>query len=172
MKFIIINGSSCSGKSAVIKNVLKKRDRLFYLSYDSVKWLFSKYSSDEHYKDVHNVMLPMTQALCEMKYDIISDSGLYREWREKLLSVPRAHGYDIIEINLDTDYDVLLKRFEERVAGALKIPEKDRRVSNISKERFKELYDIFQKEKNPSAIIFRTDKQSVEEIAENVIKLF
>lgn len=172
MKFISINGSTCSGKSSVIKNVFKQRDRLFYLSYDSVKWLFSKYSSDEHYKDVHTVMLPMTQALCEMKYDIITDSGLHKEWREKLLGIPRASGYDIIEINFEADYEVLAQRFDARVASVLATPEKERRISNISKERFKELYDIFQKEKNPSAITFRTDMQSIEEISESIMKLF
>ncbi len=170
MKFIILNGGSCSGKSTIAKNILKQRDRLFYLSYDAVKWSFSKYSPDEHFDDVHAVMLSMAQVLCEMKYDIITDSGLWIEWREKLLGVPRSHGYDIIEINLDAEYETLAKRFDERVEKALASPEK--RISNISKDRFKELYDIFQKEKNPSAITFRTDAQSIEEISESIMKLF
>lgn len=115
-------------------------------------------------------MLAMTQALCEMKYDIICDSGLRREWREKLLGVPRANGYDVIEINLEADYKILEQRFDERVAKALATP--GSKISNTSKERFKELYDIFEKEKNPSALTFRTDTQSAEEIAKSIIKLF
>jgi len=170
MKYISINGSSCSGKSTIIKDVLKQRDRLFYLSYDAVKWSFSKYSPAEHSKDVHAVMLSMAKTACEMKYDIISDSGLHKEWREKLLSIPRAHGYDVIEVNLETDYKILEQRFDERVAKALANPE--RRISNLSKDRFKELYDIFQKEKNTSAITFRTDTQNMKEISESILKLF
>jgi predicted kinase len=170
MKFISINGSTCSGKSTVCKNISKQRGRLFYLSYDAVKWSFSKYSPDTHAKDVHALLLSMTQAVCEMKYDIISDSGLHREWREKLLAVPRAHGYDIIEINLEADYNVLSQRFDERVARAIATPEK--MIANLSKDRFKELFDIFQKEKNPAAITFRTDTQTMEEVSESILKFF
>ena len=171
MKFVSLNGSSSSGKSTIIKNILGQRDRLFYLSYDATKWQFSRYSPDEHIEDIHKLMLSMTETLCDMKYDIISDSaGLHRERREKLFDIPRAHGYEIIEINLEADYEVLAQRFDERVTKALASPE--RRISNLSKERFKEIHDIYQKEKNPSAITFRTDKQSIEEISESIMKLF
>ena len=170
MKFISVNGSSCSGKSTIVKNVLKRREHLFYLSYDSIKWLFAKYSPNEQYQDVHTVMLSMAEALCEMKYDIISDSGLRRDWREKLLNIARTSDYDIVEVNLEADYEVLAQRFDERVANALANPE--RRISNLSKDRFKEIYDIFQKEKNISALTLRTDTQSFEEVSENILKLF
>ncbi|MFA5998040.1 MAG: AAA family ATPase [Candidatus Paceibacterota bacterium] len=170
MKFISINGSTCSGKSSVIKEVLKQRDHLFYLSYDAVKWSFSHYSPDTHFKDVHTVMLAMAEALCKMQYDVISDSGLFKKWREELLNIPRSHGYDVVEINLECDYELLAQRFDERVAAKLANPEI--RISNLSKNRFKELNDTFQKEKNTSALTFRTDTQSLEEISESVLKLF
>ena len=172
MNFIILNGSSCSGKSTIVKNILEKSDRLFYLSFDRIKWLFSKYSSVDHGDDVGEVLLSVANKICEMKYGVICDSGLHKSWRDKLINIVTLHNYKIIEINLEADYEVLAQRFDERVAKALATPEKDRRISNISVERFKELYDIFQKEKNPSAITFRTDTQSDEEIAENIIKLF
>ncbi len=161
MNFIIINGSSCSGKSEIVKDVLRQRDRLFHLSFDRIKWLFSKYSSVNHGDDVGEVLLSVANKICEMKYDVICDSGLHKSWRDKLINIATLHDYKIIEINLEADYEVLSKRFDERVAKALATPEKDRRISNISKDRFKELYDIFQREKNPSAITFRTDTQSM-----------
>jgi len=110
---------------------------------------------------VGEVLLSVANKICEMKYDVICDSGLHKSWRDKLINIATLHDYKIIEINLEADYEVLSKRFDERVAKALATPEKDRRISNISKDRFKELYDIFQREKNPSAITFRTDTQSM-----------
>jgi len=37
MKFILLNGSSCSGKSTIIRNMMKEKDHFFQLSYDSLK---------------------------------------------------------------------------------------------------------------------------------------
>jgi hypothetical protein len=75
-----------------------------------------------------------------------------------------------VEINLETDNGVLSQRFDVRVADALDNP--DRRISNLSRERFKELCNIYEEEKNISAITYRTDKQSIDEVVENVLKLF
>ncbi len=171
MKFISINGSTCSGKSSVIKNIMKEREHVFHLAYDSVKWSFSKYTPQKQFQDVHRLMAIMAKEVFEMKYDVISESGLHREWREELFAAARAHGYEVVEINIEADYDVLAQRFDERVARALANPEM-RQPSNTSKERFKELHDIFQREKNPSALTFRSDTQSIEEIAESVLGLF
>lgn len=172
MKFISINGSSCAGKSTVVKNVLKQRDHLFHLSYDSVKWLFSKYSPKEEsmVKDLHRMMLSMAETAFEMKYDVISETGLHREWRETIFAAARAHGYEVVEVTLECEYEILAQRFDERVADALAHPEK--RISNTSKDRFREIFDIFQKNKNVEALTFRTDTQSLEEISESILKLF
>lgn len=170
MKFIGINGGTCVGKSSVVKNLLKQRDHAFYLGHDPLKRLFSKYSPQEQWEDVHALMLALLPVVAEKKYDIISDSGLRREWREELFGVARSLGYDVVEINFEAEYRVLEERFDERVARALANPEL--RVTNTSKDRFKELYDLFQEGKNPSAITFRTDTQSVEEITEDILKLF
>ena len=170
MKFISINGSTCSGKSSVIKQVMKEREHLFHLAYDTVKWSFSKYTPAKQFQDVQTVLLAMGQSVFDMKYDVISESVLHQEWRNKLFDAARAHGYEVIEINVECAYDALEQRFDERVARALATPEA--RISNTSKDRFKELHDIFQKEKNPAALTFRSDEQSIEEIAEAVLKFF
>ena len=52
----------------------------------------------------------------------------------------------------------------------MSVPEKDRRISNLSEERFKELFDIFNKEKNPDAITFKADEETPEEIVEKIKK--
>ena len=81
----------------------------------------------------------------------------------------KDNDYEVVEINLEADWEVVSKRFEERVKSALANPE--RRIANLSTERFRELFDIYQNEKNPSAIIFRTDTQSIEEVSGSILKL-
>ncbi len=172
MKIIILNGSSCSGKSSIIKNLMKSKENLFHLHYDSLKWLFSKYQRESHYKDVQRIVLAIAREVFDMGYDIISDSSLTRDFRNQLIDLAKNNNYEVIEINLEADFDILLKRFNERVESALKVPEKDRRISNLSVDRFKELYDIYNQEKNSEAIVFRTDLESPEEISEKINKMF
>lgn len=169
MKLIIINGSTCSGKSTIIKSILKERENYFHLSYDALKWSFSKYKSEIHYQDVQKIVLSVADTVFKMKYNVISDSTLYKYSRDKLIESALANGYEILEINLEADFEILAKRFDERVASALLSPE--RRISNLSKDRFKELFDIYCNERNPLALTFRTDTQSVDEVLEKVMKL-
>lgn len=103
-----------------------------------------------------------------MNYNIICDSALYRENREILLSIPIKYGYEIVEINLEADYDILAIRFDERIKNVL---QKGGRISNTSKERFKELFDIYQSEKNSSAMVFRTDTQNQEDVIKKIFSL-
>ncbi|MFA6514901.1 MAG: zeta toxin family protein [Candidatus Paceibacterota bacterium] len=172
MKIIILNGSSCSGKSSVIKILMKNNENLFHLSYDYLKWSFSKYKSDKYYKDVQKIVLAVAKETFSMKYNIISDSSLTREFRQKLIDLAKQENYEVVEINLEADFEVLLKRFNERVESALKVPKEDRKISNLSVDRFKELYEIFNKEKNLKAIAFRTDLESSEDIAEKISRMF
>jgi len=169
MKFVLLNGASCSGKSTILKEVLKQKNRLFHLSYDATKWMFSGYAPATHVEDVQKVLVSIATTVFELDYDVVTDSVISKEWREDLIQLARRHGYEIVEVNLEADYEVLAKRFEERIEGASKDPE--RKISNRSKERFKEIFDTFEREKNPSATTFRTDVQSVEEISEGVSQL-
>ncbi|MFZ2048761.1 MAG: AAA family ATPase [Minisyncoccia bacterium] len=168
MKFIMLNGSSCSGKSELLRKVLEKKDRYYKLAYDSQKWLFSKYTPDTHFQDVRKIQKALAECVCGMGYNIICDSALYRDNREELLDIPRKFGYEVIEINLEAEYPVLEKRFDQRMIDAVTNPRI--RMSNRSKDRFKELYNIFQTEKNPEAMVIRTDTQSLEQAKEELFK--
>ena len=169
MKLLILNGSSCSGKSTVAKHIMKWKENYFHLSYDSIEWQFSQYShGGKYYEDIHKVMHSILGVVCELKYNVITEA-LHKISRQKLIDIATSHGYEILEINLEADYEILSKRFDERVASALANPES--KISNLSKERFEELFDIYQREKNPSAITFITDTPNMEEVSENVMKL-
>lgn len=169
MFFLSINGPSCSGKSTIIKEIMKTEENLFHLSYDSIKWSFSKYNSKTHYNSVIDLLLNTAKFSFKKKYNIISDSSLYKKDRDKLVNLAKKYNYKIIEINLEADFSILEKRFEERIASALANP--GSRISNTSKERFKELVEIFEKEKNNKAVILRTDDRKIEEVLKDVLKL-
>ena len=168
MKLIILNGSSCSGKSSVIKNIMMEKDGLFHLSYDRIKWSFSKYDRNKYYKDVREIIFAVAESVFKMGHNVISDSTLYRDTKIKLIDLAFKYKYQVIEINLEASYEVLLSRFNERIADSKIHPE--RKISNLSKDRFKELFDIFNNEKDPSAITFNTDKQTVEEVTKEISK--
>lgn len=170
MKLLILSGSSCSGKSSVIKYIMGKREHLFHLSYDALKWSFSGYNPNRHYQDVQKIVLAVASTVFKMEYDVVSDSTLYNKSRKELIDLAVFAGYQILEVNLEASPEVLTKRFDERVAGALATPE--RKISNLSKDRFQELLGIFEKEKNSQAIPIRTDNQSIEDVAESILKLW
>lgn len=168
MKLIILNGSSCSGKSTIIKNIMEEKEHFFHLSYDSIKWQFSQYASGKYYKDIRVVMLSILDAVCKLKYKVICEA-LQKEFRKELIDLAKGYGYEVVEINLEADWKVLSERFDERVVEALANPKK--RIANISKDRFKELFEMHQNEKNPLALVFRTDTQSIEEVSDGIMKL-
>jgi predicted kinase len=169
MKFIMLNGSSCSGKSTIMQKILESKERYYQLSYDYLKWSFSQYRPDTHFDDVRKLVRAVAISVCGMGYNVACDSALHQETRDQLLKIPKEHGYDIIEINLEADYEILAQRFDERVADAL--AKQSKRISNTSKERFKELFDIYQAEKNPAAITIRTDVETVENVAYKILAL-
>jgi len=172
MKLIILNGSSCSGKSTIVKNIMWRKEGVFHLSYDSLKWMFSKYSPDKQYADVWEIIFAVAEVVFKLRYNIIVDAALYKERRNKLIDLAKQKGYEVIEINLEADYNVLAKRFDERTARALAAPVQERKISNFSRTRFDELYNIFHSEKNPSALTYKTDSQSIDEISEKIIEFF
>ncbi len=169
MKFLMLNGASCSGKSTIVKRVMKEVPGYYQLSYDSLKWGFSQYKPDQHFDDVRKLVRALAETLCAMKYNILCDSGLHKETREKLFEIVKRHNYEIVEVNLNAEYKVLTERFDKRIADAAATP--GTRIANTSKERHKELYNIYESEKNPQAISFRTDGQSIDEIVGEVLKL-
>jgi len=163
MKLVILNGASCSGKSTVIEKLMKHKERYFHLSYDALKWQFSQYASGKYYEDLHKLRLAMLRALCELKYNVITEA-VHEVSRQKHIDIAAEYGYEIVEINLEADYETLLKRRGERIAA------RDRK-EDFSQERFDALFNAYQSEKNNQAITFKTDTQSAEEIAESILKL-
>src|SRR6202171_5797601 len=116
MKLIILSGAPCSGKSSVASAILARKERYFFLSYDSLKWSFSQYSSGKYYKEIHVIMLAMLRTFCELKFNVVVEA-LHRESRQNLIDVAKEYGYEIVLINLEADYEVLSRRLDERLAA-------------------------------------------------------
>lgn len=169
MKLLVINGTSCSGKSSVVKRIMEEKDNYFHLSYDAIKWQFSKYKSSEKYKDVSVVMEATAEAVIKMNYDIVWDSSQYKETKDRIIQFAHDNNYKIIEVNLEANFDVLLKRFEERVEEVKSNPES--KISNTSTERFKELFDSYNEQKNPDTHTIRTDVKNVDSVYAEILQL-
>lgn len=168
MQLFVINGSSCSGKSTVVNGLMERHKGLFKLSADSLKWSFSDYltAKAQYKKAVDAIVLAVADTVFSLGYTVICDSSLYREQREKIISKAREYDYDIIEINLEADYDLLETRFKNRVESAK--AQKSQTIANTSLERFKELYALYNEEKNSNAKTYRSDIQTPEKIVTEV----
>ena len=169
MKLIILNGSPCSGKSTIIKHIMQREEHLFYLSYDALKRSFSQYEFGKFHDDVYHVVLAVAEAVFKMKYDVVCDTALYKITKDKIIDLAKEHEYKIIEVNLETEWDVLVERYKMRVAKNLANTEK--KIANITPERFKELYDIYNNEKSADAVVFHTDVGDGRDVAEKVMQL-
>lgn len=171
MQLIQINGCSCSGKSTTVKGILKERGGIFHLSQDTLKWSFSDYAKekDKYRGDVDAITLKVADYIFSRKYPVLCDSSLWREQREKLISLAKDYGYEILEINIEAEYPILQARFEQRVEDAL--AQQSTRISNRSLDRFKVLYEIYNAEKNSNAIVYRSDLMTPEEIISSVLVL-
>lgn len=152
MKFLILNGTSCSGKTTILRSIMESKEHLFLLSSDSIKWLFSNYTSPTYKSDVQKVLFAIASQIFVMGYDVVCDSALWANSRQALINLAKKNNYDVLEINLEAEYSVLENRFDKRVATALTAS--NTKISNTSKKRFKELFNLFEHEKNLSALTF------------------
>ncbi len=172
MKFVLINGPSCSGKSTIIRNILLNTDNFFYLSYDTVKWSFSKYASGKYTEHIMSLLVTILQNISDKKFNIICDSGLHKQYRDVLINKAKENNYETIMINLEADYEILKQRFQKRMEDLKENPQK--RIANTSEERHRELFEMYQNEKEPTAITFRTDSsnpEDVQNVVNNILKL-
>jgi len=170
MKLIILNGSSCSGKSTIIKNIMAEKSHCFHINRDSIKWSFSKYQYDKDHENVQKILLAIADTVFKIGYNTILDFAIYKKYRQEFIDLAKEYNYELLEINLEADYEILLKRFNERIKSVSLVQKKDRIISNTSVDRFKEIFDIFNKEKNPLALTIRTDTQNVENVSKSIMK--
>ncbi len=166
MKLIYLNGNSCAGKSTTIVDIMKERE-IYHLSYDKLKWGFAGYTPDKHKALTEELLLAVAEKIFALGYNVVCDAGLFRTLRKRIIDLAKKAQYEVFEINLEADTQILETRFLERVASAQ--ANKSTTISNTSLERFRELSEIYQREKNLDAPIFRSDILSIDEIVKEIL---
>lgn len=170
-QLIIINGPSCVWKSTTIEAFLPLAPKWYHLSYDRQKWLFSQYRDhiDEYRPVIWELILHIAEKMMSLGYSVISDSVIRRESREKLIATALKYDYTVREINLEAPWEVINTRFVERLERNRSNP--TLRMANTSIDRLRELYDLYENEKNTDALTFRTDILAPDVIIESITNI-
>ncbi len=153
----------------IVRELLKIKENAFYLSYDNVKRNFSQYSPHNDKEKVFELLFYAASFIFTKNYDVVTDSLIWKDEREKIISLAHEAGYEIVEINLEADEFIFRKRFEERLVRSATSAVKP---TNLSVNRWKELFDIYNADKNKQAFTFHTDVLSEEELVKKVFELF
>ena len=62
MKLIYLNGTSCTGKSTTIAEIMKQRE-VYHLSYDKLKWGFAGYTAIKHQTLTNELLLAVAERI-------------------------------------------------------------------------------------------------------------
>lgn len=163
---LLVNGPSCVGKSTLIKNILQQKEDYFHLSYDTIKWLFSKYHFYKHTNSVESILFSILKVICKKNHNIICDYVIHPKDRKKVIQIVEKYNYKIISINLEAPLKILNERFEEERQINI-----ERKRLGTTHERFREIYDTYHKEKDKNAKTFDTGKINADSLAKKVFKI-
>ncbi|MDD5068404.1 MAG: AAA family ATPase [Candidatus Pacebacteria bacterium] len=170
-KFIlIIYGASCAGKSTITEELMKVVPEMFHIRKDKIKWFISQYESMMHNDMLHNMAYDLGKRAVKDGLSLIMEgtpkveSGLWKNYKK----LADENGMAFYEVNMEADLEVLKKRFQERVDN---MHTSGRKLANKSMEHFLFLHDLYLKSKHEGIPTFYSDKQSVEEITGEILKI-
>lgn len=162
---LIINGPSCGGKSSVSNVLFEKYDGIFNAKGDTIKWLISGYTPLTHRSAVHDMIVDIIKIAIPHKFSILKEGASYEP--EKYIEIAKANNLLLFIVNIEAPWEVLTKRFEERIEAKKQGVKK---IANVDPVRFKELYEEYNKTKMDTPLVFDSSKQSPEDIAEQIVK--
>jgi deoxyadenosine/deoxycytidine kinase len=166
-QIVFFEWPSCAGKSTAVSALLWEYPNIFHINKDKVKWLISNYSSDNplHIKILHKMLLSMTQIALDNWLSV------FLEWQKLLatdiLNYTNNSNIQVNYINIEAPFEVLKKRFDQRV---IECEEKWIKISNKSVEWLKNRYNIYQSEKYSEWINIDTSILSEEEVVDKIKK--
>lgn len=108
----------------------------------------------------------MLKVICNKNHNIICDSVIHQKDREKVTQIAEKYNYKIISINLEAPLKTLNERFEIEKQKNI-----ERKRLGTTHERFKEIYEIYHKEKDENAKTFNTGKINAENLAKKILKI-
>lgn len=163
--FLIINGPSCGGKSSVAKIISDAYGGIYNGRTDAIKWLISDYTWDVYSDIVRAMTFETMKVALANNLSLMTEGTLYQEQQFKQLAAD-TH-VPLFIINVEAPWDVLMKRFEERIEAK----KQGARIANTDPVRFKELYTTYNQTKPETPYVFDSSQQSPEEIAQEVITM-
>lgn len=166
-KVIFIKWPSCAWKSTIVKSILEKHEELFHINKDRIKWLISNYSNQNqhHLSMLDDMLVSMTKIALNNWMNVII------EWQSKLYTLLESYlsenDIEILLIYIEAPYDILEKRFYERLRD---VELNWWRVANKSIDRFREIYDEYISEKKENILTLDTSILSKDEAINKAIK--
>jgi predicted kinase len=161
--FLIINGPSCGGKSAVADALHDKYEGIFNAKSDRIKWLISDYNSSKHRGVVHEIVLEALKVALKNGLSVIKEGAIWKP--EELIGIAEDYKAPLFIVNVSAPEDVLEKRFQERVEkkklGA--------QIANVDPERFRELNKMYLDSKMETPLEFDSSTQAASEMVEKII---
>lgn len=167
---VIINGPLCSGKSTVAKLLSENKSDIFHISGDKIKWFISDYSSEKYTKTgiINRLLLSLvSQAAKEGLLIVIEGNIALLKESEEYLKIAEDNNMNFYQCNIEAPYDILLKRFNQRVIGAL---ESKIKISAKTEDDMKSRYDSYQELKNKNVQLFDSSKMSPQQIVKEIEK--
>jgi predicted kinase len=160
---LIVNGPSCGGKTTVAKAILERYGSIFDASMDNIKWHISDYAPERHRPTVQDMTHELMHIALKHGLSVLKQGASWKP--EDIIAIADEHKVPWVLVNVSAPWDVLAQRFEGRIEEKIK----GGRISNVSHERFKELYDMYQETKMETPLEFDSSKQSPEEMVEAIV---
>jgi predicted kinase len=168
-KFVLkISGQSCTGKSTLEQELQHGLPQFYLVCYDKLKWQLSNYHRLKDKDFIKELTLSLFEVICKKKLPIILLGAIRTKVEyDRYYQLAIKYGYKFYNVKLTAPREVLIKRFDKRIASAKKAKSK---ISVTSKKLFiKNLENIYYCPAN--APEFDTSKMSVKQIANEVVKL-
>lgn len=167
---LIVNGTRDSGSSEVISILIEKLKKVFLVSSNKIKFLISDYVPDRDRKFVQETAVLFSEKALDDGYSIILEGGSVEQknLNKKITDLANHRNIKIIKINIEAPIEIMKQRFFERIEKS-KATGKKISVTNEEElmQRVNAYFDL-KDEKDPT---FDSNKESVEEIAKNILSL-
>ena len=160
---ILLSWPSCSWKSTVSDTLFEKYPWIFRVKSDSIKRFISWYTPNLYVNNVTNMCFALCESamqewfslLCEIRFTL----DTYQALAEK-------YEYKIVTVNLEAPYEILEKRFSERVTAYKESWSKW--YMNTDMGRFTSMYEKYMTDKIDATMSFDTSKVTVDETIKTI----
>ena len=166
---LILNGPVCAGKTSVARYFYSKYKNIFTARGDKIKWMISDYDRlNLNYKEnIVEMVSTLIQSAIKCGFSIVHDWSITNKQRIKYKKLAKQYGLIFMEVNIESDFCTISKRFDERIVAAKKGAKISLTDPKIMKKRYEDYFNL-KKEDLPT---FDSGKLSPEEISKKIISL-